>query len=87
MTGPNTSWLHTFMSALVSTRIVGWMTDPSRVPPVNTRAPPSTASCIQASIRSAEAVSITGPTSTAGSMGSPTLRLSTCLTSRVRKSS
>ena len=47
------------------------------------RPPPRTHS----SIRSTSLRWITGPTSTVGSIGSPTFRLSTCFTSRAAKSS
>ena len=61
MTGPKTSSQEIFMRGSTSVRTVGCINDPSRVPPVLSRAPCRTASRIQVSTRMAARSSINGP--------------------------
>jgi hypothetical protein len=86
-TGPKTSSRQTFISGVTCESSVGWKNGPSPVPPVSTSAPWETASSTHPRIRSTSVRWITGPTSTVGSIGSPTLSCSTCLVSRAAKSS
>ena len=71
ITGPNTSLQPTRMVSLTSASSVGGITAPWRGPPTSCRAPPATASAIQASMRRAASSLITGPTTVFGSAGSP----------------
>src|SRR4051794_29445801 len=81
-TGPNTSSQDTRASAGTPVSTVGAYVAPSRVPPLRTRAPADRASSTQDSTRRAADSSISGPTSVAGSVGSPVASRSTASTSR-----
>ena len=78
-------WSRSFMPGVVPVRIAGVTTGPWRSPPATSLAPPSTASLIHASTRSASLSRISGPTSVASSAGSPATSLAVSSTTFHRK--
>ena len=84
-TGPKTSSVSTRAPAGTPVRTVGQWNAPSRLPPVLTVAPASTASPTQASTRSAAASSTKGPMSVPGSLLLPTTSRSAPATTRSTK--
>jgi hypothetical protein len=86
-TGPKTSSHDTFMLESMPLSTVGRISPSTTSPPVTISAPEVRASSSQAMIRSRESRLITGPTSVASSIGSPTTSASTQPAKRARKSS
>ena len=87
VTGAKTSSQFTCCAGVVPVRTVGCSSAPVRLAPVSTFAPSATAAAIHDSARRAASSLIIGPTSVAGSSGSPTRRFPTRVTNRTRNSS